>query len=1077
MRAGDQEGYFRVLAESELVIPVPPDLADEVLADRAQATWPVQEEEGRTHVLAYTSAAAMRECLGPAYRHFLTLRFSDLAETWPDTRWWLAVDAPARGADEVVLPIESRLPSWFIKQVVEGDSRPPKVGRGMADPLRDGRRAPAHAAGKGLGKHAAPPVPAAPPSPPSPPVPSAPLDAVEREHNAQPPSPPAQTPPPPVGAEPGVPVQEGAPAVPPPAPDAPAPDAPPDGLSQLPEGGVAAALGADTTVPPPDAADATRLDTPAIPADATEPPAATAPAGADGAPWEELQEQHRDLPRAEPRRPEFRPANEVERSLLRAAANNDHDLFLQTLADAEVLLPIPEDMDYLLRPGRPGFPWQTREIDGATVIPLFTSRERLVEAAATAGAGTDYITLPFTVVLRYWPDRDRPLAINSGSPAGGTILAEQLSGLATWADQRAARRMSESFEPQNDVEQRLFDAALRRDTDAFFKVLLGAQVLVPAEQETPWGIAPDGAEFPWRPVPVHGKVSIQLFTSLKWMTEAIGTSRFVMPSLLEMVSAWPDTEWTLVLNPGTPIDATMPGEQARALSGPARSDAAAAAPPAAQPEPETEPRPQPEAQAKAEPQPEPPRQPLPEPVPAPEPLPQDAAAPVPPPADAPAAPEPEAAEPQDVPAPAPPAPVPPAPTPTEPIRAEDPPPETRPAPPEAEFEPGNRIDQELYEAALAGDSDAFLRVLLAANVLVPIPADAPLEVTPVQREFRWEAALRGDSAVRVFTSLVRLREVLPESRFVYADFRELIGSWPHVDWAMLLNTGTRIGASLRGDQVQALSEWAVRVGLVQPRPEVPPPPAAPAAPQQQPHPPAAQPPPEAHTPHPVAGATATDVPLPAVHDQDAPGPQAPPPAPEPERPAPAPLPEPEGDRVAHPTIMQKVVSHRHVEWYLEQGYDRVGGFVHPTSDVAELQTPIQLYEALGLLYDDSSFQPGDQGVHVIRWPAYCPDLYRIPFGGQTEEELAAWGEDGWVIERAPFHGGGFAPGSAGSIREYKVDSVRLPYGAEMYYLAEDRTERFVAMYDPDRLAWLRPETGTPGWQEGWEGQAGQGAAQ
>ncbi|TDC78361.1 hypothetical protein E1285_37540 [Actinomadura sp. 7K507] len=327
---------------------------------------------------------------------------------------------------------------------------------------------------------------------------------------------------------------------------------------------------------------------------------------------------------------------------------------------------------------------------------------------------------------------------------------------------------------------------------------------------------------------------------------------------------------------------------------------------------------------------------------------------------------------------------------------------------EAAFEPGNRIDQELHEAAQSGDSDAFLRVLLNANVLVPIPGDAPLEMTPVQREFRWDAALRTGSAVQVFTSLVRLREVLPESRFVYADFRELIGVWPREDWTMLLNPGTRIGASLRGDQVLALSEWALRVGLVQGRQEVPlPPPRREAAPQMPPD------------------------------DVD--------------------------DRVLSPSIMQKVVPHVHVAWYLEQGYDRVGGFVHSTGDVAELQTPIQLYETLGLLYEGSSFSPGDEGVYVIRWPAYCPDLYRIPFGGRNEEDLAAWGEAGWVIERPPFLGSGFAPGSAGSIREYKVDSVRLPYGAEMYYLGRDRSERFIAMYDPDRLAWLRPDANAESW--------------
>ncbi|MEU9843831.1 SseB family protein, partial [Actinomadura sp. NPDC048032] len=357
----------------------------------------------------------------------MTVRFGDIAETWPDDRWWLAVDVPARGVP-AALPIEARLPSWFVRQVADGDGRPPQVGR--ASP-----------------------------------------------------------------------------------------------------------------------------------------------------PWEELRDQHRELPREAPR-PEFQPANDVERELLRAAANNDHDLFLQTLAATDVLLPVPDDMDFSLRPGRPGFPWQTREVDGSTVVPVFTSPERLVEAS---GPGTEHIALPFTVVLRYWPDPDWLLAINSGSPAGGTVLAQQLPGLATWADQRAAQRMTDRFEPQNDIEQRLFDAARRRDTEAFFKIILGAQVLVPVDAETPWGIVPGDPDFPWRPVRVHGRTSIQIFTSLRWMNEAIGTSRFIMPSLLEMVTAWPDASWTLVLNPGTPIDASMPGEQVRTLSGPPAPPSAATPPPPSAP--------------------------------------------------------------------------------------------------------------------------------------------------------------------------------------------------------------------------------------------------------------------------------------------------------------------------------------------------------------------------------------------------------------------------------------------------------------------------------------------------------------
>ena len=163
-----------------------------------------------------------------------------------------------------------------------------------------------------------------------------------------------------------------------------------------------------------------------------------------------------------------------------------------------------------------------------------------------------------------------------------------------------------------------------------------------------------------------------------------------------------------------------------------------------------------------------------------------------------------------------------------------------------------------------------------------------------------------------------------------------------------------------------------------------------------------------------------------------------------------PSPREQGPQV---TVMQKVLPHGQVGWYLEQGYDRVGGFVHPLADCVELTTPVQLYEALGLLYPGSSFDPADESVYVLRWPAYCEDLYRVPFGGRTEEELRDWGEAGWVVEHGPFEGNGFAPGSAGSIREFKSDSTRLPTGAELYLIGRDRTASLVAVYDADVLSW------------------------
>lgn len=921
LQAGDQEAYFRLLAEAELVIPVPPDRLEDVLANRAELSWPTREEDGRVHVPAFTSAAAMREALGPAQRHFLRLKFSDVAASWPDGGWWLAVNPG--------LPIEARLSSWFIRQLTEGDPRPPRAGR----PAGDRPQQPA--------RHAAPAeqAPTAPLTGVAAAAPSGQVPAAAQQAAAAEPQPPAGAKP-----EPGAAPQSAEETVPLPGPHGPAAVA----------------------------------ETPAE--QAPEPPAeATAPAAPSTAGQE----------------PRFQPANDVERELLRALAGGDQDAYLKVLAAAEVLLPIPPEADYSLRPGRAGFPWQTGEIEGRTVVPVFTSVERmrdLIGEGPVPGRG-DHITVPFTAVARYWPDPSWDLAVNSGSPVGATLPGERLRNLSEWADQIAAQRMVDGFEPQNDIERRLFEAAVRRDGEAFFKVLAGAQALIPADPQTPWGIRPDDPEFPWRPVPVRGMVAIQAFTSLKWMHETIGPSRFIMPSFLELMEAWPQEGWTLVVNPATPINAVMPSDRIRALAEAAR--------PAA-PRPEAPPAAAERPPAQAEP-----AAAAPQPVPAP----QEAGER---PAEGASAPAQE--------------------TDWAPHRAES-------AEPEPPFQPGNRIDQELYEAALSGDTDAFLRVLLAASVLVPIPEDAPLEVTPVQPEFRWDAALRDGSAVQVFTSLLRLREVLPSSRFVYADFRELITSWPRADWAMALNPGTRIGASLEGDQVQALSEWAVRVGLIRPRP------AEPADPAQT----------VADLAQAVADPTQTTVdpaqtvadPAQTVTDLEA--------VPAGRDSRYAPEPDEEDAALMQPVVMQKVLPHGHVGWYLEQGYDRVSGFVHPISDVTDLQTPVQLYEALGLLYEGSPFSPSDEGVYVIRWPAYCPGLYRIPFGGQTEQEVRAWGEAGWVQERPPFRGDGFAPGSAGSIREYKVDSARLPYGAEMYYLGKDRTERFIAMYDPDRLAWVRPD--------------------
>jgi hypothetical protein len=152
--------------------------------------------------------------------------------------------------------------------------------------------------------------------------------------------------------------------------------------------------------------------------------------------------------------------------------------------------------------------------------------------------------------------------------------------------------------------------------------------------------------------------------------------------------------------------------------------------------------------------------------------------------------------------------------------------------------------------------------------------------------------------------------------------------------------------------------------------------------------------------------------------------------------------------------MQKTLPPEQVDYYLDRGYDRVSGFVHRVEEVAHLRTPAELYSALGLSYAGSPFLADAKQAHVLRWAAYRPSLYRIPYGGQTDQALRAM--EGWVIERAPFRGNGFAPGeSRDVIAEFKVDSARLPHGAQLWRIDADGAEQLVAILDCDAMIWRR----------------------
>jgi hypothetical protein len=282
-------------------------------------------------------------------------------------------------------------------------------------------------------------------------------------------------------------------------------------------------------------------------------------------------------------------------------------------------------------------------------------------------------------------------------------------------------------------------------------------------------------------------------------------------------------------------------------------------------------------------------------------------------------------------------------------------------------------------------------------VLVPVAHHSRPGSEPGESgfEFRTEP-MDGETFLVVFTSRDRLAEHFAEpTRTVSVRFYELIRNWPDPDWSFAVNPRSPIGAKYPGPQVIALASWATEAGLGEPSE----------------HP--------AVDPH-----------------------------------APVPAPEPASDDAQHATVMQKTLPPDQVDFYLERGYDRVAGFVHRATEVEHLRTPGELFGALGLTYEGSQHLPDAKEAYVLRWPAYRPSLYRIPYGGQNEQALRAM--DGWVIERPPFRGNGFAPGEGRDvIAEFKVDSVRLPHGAQLWRIDADGSEHMVAIFDNDGPQWRR----------------------
>lgn len=325
--------------------------------------------------------------------------------------------------------------------------------------------------------------------------------------------------------------------------------------------------------------------------------------------------------------------------------------------------------------------------------------------------------------------------------------------------------MADGWEPANDLEQQLFDAMQRGEQDRYFQVLGATDLLLPIPMDANGAPNPTG----WATWAYEGRTYLLAFTSREAMTSTLGqyAGEFRTARLGEISARWPDQSWWLAIDFGLPIAGYLPANFVSQITGVPAGQSADQAPP------DETPAADPPAQ------------------------------PADPSAWAPAAEQP-AADTTDA-------------VPEQGVADQPAASEPGPAPGQnGEFQPANEAEEALLRSAAAGDRKTFMDALLAAYTLIPVPPGVTTQPAVTDPSFPWPSIDRGGYVqVPIFTSTERMRERVGDAPYAVAPFVLVLENWPHRDWSLALNPDTPIGATLDGERIGELADWARQTQLAE----------------------------------------------------------------------------------------------------------------------------------------------------------------------------------------------------------------------------------------------------------------------